>query len=91
MDVFIIAVFSMRTSTMQFNNILQKNGVKSVVIETPKSASASCGISVRLNTRDFERAKEILSSSGIKNFVRFYQVNFLYNQTRLSPIYWQSK
>lgn len=87
MNGFIIAVFSMRTSTMQFNNLLGKNGVKSVVIETPKSASASCGISVRFNTKDFERAKDLLIKSGIKNFVRFYQVNYLYNQTRLTPIF----
>lgn len=87
MNGFIIAVFSMRTSTMQFNNLLQKNGVKSVVIETPKSASASCGISVRINTRDFEKAKDLLISSGIKNFVRFYQVDYFYNQTRLTPLY----
>ena len=45
---------------MQFNNMLSKNGVKSVVIETPKSASASCGISVRFDPKDLQKAKNIL-------------------------------
>ena len=87
MSDYIIAVFSLRTSTMQFNNLLSKNGVKSLVIETPKSASASCGISVRFDTKNLQRAKEILQQSGIKNFVRFYHVSFMFNQTRLTPIY----
>ena len=87
MDGFIIAVFSMRTSTMQFNNLLQKNGVKSVVIETPKSASASCGISVRFQATYFNLAKEILQRSGIKNFVTFYYVSMQFGKmvfTRIS-------
>lgn len=87
MNGFIIAVFSLRTSTMQFNNLLSKSGVKSVVIETPKSASASCGISVRFEPKDLQKAKTILENSGIKNFVRFYQVSYLYNQTQLTPVY----
>ena len=87
MNEFIIAVFSLRTSTMQFNTLLGRNGVKSLIIETPKSASASCGISVRFDVKNLERAKEILQHSGIKNFVRFYRVNFFQNQTRLTPIY----
>ena len=72
MQEYILAIFSIRTSTMQFNNVLQKNGIRSVVVETPKSASASCGISVRFDTKYFEQAKQILKYSVIKNFVRFY-------------------
>ena len=87
MNEFIIAVFSLRTSTMQFNSALNRGGVKSIIIETPKAASASCGISVRFDAKSIERAKEILKQSGIKNFVRFYYVSFMYNQTRLTPVF----
>ncbi|HAJ77688.1 MAG TPA: hypothetical protein DCO89_01290 [Clostridiales bacterium] len=86
MNDYIIAVFSLRTSTMQFNSALNRGGVKSLVIETPKAASASCGISVRFDIKNLERAKDILKQSGIKNFVRFYRVSFMYNQTRLTPV-----
>ena len=83
---YIIAVFSLRTSTLQFNSLLSKNGVRSLIIETPKSASASCGISVRFDTKNLGRARELLLHSDIKNFVRFYHVTNFMGQTRLTPI-----
>ena len=86
MGEYIIAVFSIRTSTIQFDKLLKKNGVKSLIVETPKSASASCGISVRFDVKNFQKAKEILAHSGIKNFVRFYHVSGLYGSLRISPI-----
>ena len=83
---YIIAVFSLRTSTMQFNSLLIKNGIRSVIIETPKSASASCGISVRFDKKYIQKARGLLISSNIKNFVRFYQVANFRGQTHISPI-----
>lgn len=85
MGSYAIAVFSIRTSTLQFNAILNKSGVRSVVVETPKSASASCGISVRFDVQNLPTAKQILARSGIKNFVRFYIVSHQYGGTRLTP------
>ena len=86
MREYIIAVFSLRTSTMQFFSLLKKNNVRSLIVETPKSASASCGISVRFEVESLNVAKQILASSGIKNFVRFYLVSQRFNQVVLSPI-----
>ena len=86
MSEYIIAIFSIRTSTMQFNSLLSKSGIKSIVIETPRQDSASCGISVRFSARDLDVARQILKSSGIKNFVRFYLVNNFYGRATLSPI-----
>ena len=84
---YFLAIFSVRTSTLQFNMLLQKNGVKSVIVETPKSASASCGISVRFQVTNFNLAKEILQRSEIKNFVAFYYVSTQFGKmvfTRIS-------
>lgn len=86
MGDYILAIFSVRTNTMQYNMLLQKNGIRSVIVETPKSASASCGISVRFNTKHFEYAKELLKKSGIKNFVRFYHITENFGQKRLIPV-----
>ncbi len=83
---YIIAVFSLRTSTMQFNSLLGRNGIRSLIIETPKSASASCGISVRFDVKNLGQAKELLKHSDIKNFVRFYHVTNFRGQTRLMPV-----
>ena len=86
MGEYIIAVFSIRTSTMQFNKLLSQNGIRSVVVETPKSASASCGISVRFDVKNLPLARELLMNSGIKNFVRFYHVSGYFGGLRISPI-----
>ena len=84
MGEYILAIFSVRTSTLQYNMLLQKNGVRSVIVETPKSASASCGISVRFDTKHFEYAKELLKKSGIKNFVAFFYVSTRFGKTMLT-------
>ena len=86
MKDYVIAIFSVRTSTMQFSNLLNKNGVKSIVIETPKSASASCGISVRFTVQNLTKARQLLASSKINNFVRFYLVTEFYGKKTLRPI-----
>lgn len=81
-----MAVFSIRTDTMQFNNILNKNNIRSSVVETPKSASASCGISVRFDVAQLPRAKQLLKYSGTTSFVRFYMVSGFYGNSRLTPL-----
>ena len=86
MGEYFLAVFSVRTSTLQYNAILQKNGIRSVIVETPKFASASCGISVRFPTIKFDIAKELLKKSGIKNFVAFYYVSTRFGKTMLTKI-----
>ena len=83
---YVIAVFSVRTSTMQFNSVLQKNGVRSLIIETPKSAGVSCGISVRFGLEDLSKARDLLQKSKVQNFVRFYLVENFYGKTQLSSI-----
>lgn len=84
---YCLAVFLTRTSTMQFASLLNRGGVKSVVIETPKAISASCGVSVRFDVKNLEKAKEILKNSGIKNFVRFYYVSDFFGRVSLTPVY----
>ena len=86
MREYILAVFSLRTSTMQFFSLLKKNNVRCFIVETPKSASASCGISVRFEIESLAVAKRILETGIIKNFVRFYVVSQRFNQVVLNPI-----
>lgn len=44
---YVIAVFSVRTETLMYNNYLQRLGISSTIINTPKEAHTSCGICVR--------------------------------------------
>lgn len=83
---YILAVFSIRTDTIQFNKILKNNHINSSVVETPKSASASCGISVKFATKDLPKARQLLIVSSTKSFVRFYIVTGFYGNIKLTPI-----
>lgn len=86
MNEYILAVFSVRSSTMQFSMLLNKNGVKSVVVETPKAIAASCGISVRFDIKNLQPAKEILKRYNLRYFVRFYRVSNFYGKLTFLPI-----
>lgn len=83
---YVLAVFSIRTDTVQFNRILNKNRINSTIVETPKAASSSCGISVKFSINDLPRAKQLLSASGTRSFVRFYLVSGYYGNQRIMPI-----
>ena len=72
---YVLAVFSIRT-----------NKIASSVVETPKFASSSCGISVRFAYKDLAKAKSLLASSGTKSFVRFYLVNGMWGNIRVTPL-----
>lgn len=82
---YVIAVFSVRTQTIMFNNALQSNGIKSGIIDTPKQANLSCGISVKFLKRDFERVKRFLNRN-FDSFKGFYEIKYLYNKIVVYPL-----
>lgn len=83
---YYIAVFSLRTDTMQFNSLLNRNRIRSTIVETPKSASASCGISVKFSAHDLPIVQKLLAVSGTKSFVKFYKVSGMFGRTTVSPL-----
>ena len=83
---YVLAVFSIRTDTIQFNKVLTKNKIYNSVIETPKSASSSCGLSVKFALKDLPKARQLLIVSGAKSFVRFYRISGMYGNVRLTPL-----
>lgn len=83
---YFIAVFSIRTDTVQFYAFLNKNGVPASIVETPKGATASCGISVKFSGTYINKVRKLLFQSGIRSFVSFYLVSGIYGRTTLTPI-----
>lgn len=86
MGEYILAVFSTRTSTMQFSMLLNRGGIGNSVVETPKQLTASCGVSVKFSTKNLGRAKEILYQNRLKNFIRFYYVKVFNGITSITPL-----
>ena len=84
---FIIAVFSVRTHTHLFYNLLIKSGIKCAIIETPKQANLSCGISVKFLGKDFAVVKKMLNSS-LSSFSGFFKLVYQFNKIAVVPIKW---
>ena len=83
---YILAVFAVRTETISFYSMLKRAGINSMVIETPKSLQASCGISVKFSQSDLSKAKGIVKTGNFHSFVRFYAVNGSLGRRIITPI-----
>ena len=71
---YVIAVFSVRTETLMFNQYLHKLGINSTVINTPKEAHTSCGICVKFPFNSFSIVKRA-NLNGYRSFVGFFIVS----------------
>ena len=85
---YVIAVFSVRTETLMFNQYLHRLKINSTVMNTPKQAHTSCGICVKFPLMMFGTVKRV-SLNGYRSFVGFYKVTNTRVGTIVSPIkYW---
>ena len=69
---YIIAVFRSRTETLNFASYLRSYNVKCIVINTPRSINASCGISVKFPSAELPIAKNIMARRSFSTFAGFY-------------------
>jgi len=72
--MFYIAVFRSQTQTYSFNNLLNSYGISSTIIQTPRQAEVSCGLSVKIPYGAIETAKQILSRRSFSSFVGLFFV-----------------
>lgn len=72
--MYVIATFRSRNQTMAFRQILISYGVNASIINTPRKANVSCGISVKMPERAVEVAKEIMKRRKFDSFVGFFMV-----------------
>lgn len=82
---YVIAVFSVRTETLLFNQYLHRLGINSTVMNTPKEAHTSCGICVKFPSTMFGVVKKS-SLAGYRSFVGFFKVSKSNFGTHVSPI-----
>ena len=71
--------FRSRTSTIGFNRILDKFNYKSQIINTPRSISSSCSLSIKVDM-DYPTLKTILIKSNIHDYMgifTFYNGSFV--------------
>ena len=71
---FCLAVFRSRNETLYLANLLNNSGIRVSIINTPKDAGLSCGISVRFDERLLETIKRIIMTKPFRSFAGFYRV-----------------
>ena len=69
--MFYLVVFSVRTHTLQFNALMLKNGVRCVVVSTPKRVSGVCGISVKIPESALSLARQY--AKNYSSFIGIYR------------------
>lgn len=69
---YVVAVFMSRTETLSFANFLRRQGFQVVIVQTPKEAGRTCGISVKFRYEDFGKIKPLLSTLRFMSFQGFF-------------------
>lgn len=70
----ILAIFRSRAETLSFANILKSYGVGVSIINTPRSANVSCGISASFSASGLEHARNIIARRSFFSFAGFYEI-----------------
>ncbi|MBQ0017035.1 MAG: DUF3343 domain-containing protein [Clostridiales bacterium] len=82
---YVIAVFSIRTETLMFNSYLQRLGINSTIINTPKETHTSCGISVKFPLNKFDIVKRV-NMRTYRSFLGFFKYKNFGLKVIVSPI-----
>ena len=76
---YLIAAFRSRNQVMVFYEILMSYHIKAKIINTPRGATVSCGLSVRFDHSDFVSVKQVLLRRNFDAFAGFYEVFLIGN------------
>ena len=71
---YVVAAFRSRAHTVKFFGILNSNGVRCEIINTPKEAGVGCGLSVKFFKDSFPLVKRAVISLGLNSFAGFFLV-----------------
>jgi hypothetical protein len=73
---YIIVVFRSRQQTLSFTNEIKKRNTDVKVINTPHEVKIGCGLSARIEEKDYNKAKDIIKKHNYTAFVGFYSIKY---------------
>lgn len=81
---YIIIAFKSRNNLLSFAKLLRINGMIVNIINTPRSTSISCGLSIKTDYRNLNNVTRILNQSKVDGFLGVYLVtrNGMHEQTQ---------
>ncbi len=71
---YIVVAFRSRAHTVKFHGFLERNGVRSEIINTPKEAGVGCGLSVKVSTNLIDVVKKGVKIASLASFVGIFKV-----------------
>ena len=72
---YYLATFHSQTQTYEFSRVLASYGIVAQVVQTPRQAQASCGLSVKIPDKfGLEYARFVLSRRQFSSFSSFFEV-----------------
>lgn len=72
---YIAVVFRSRGETMRFQGELTRGRIPAQIINTPREANLTCGISIKIPENAVWYANKILSKDTYNSFVGFFRIN----------------
>ncbi len=83
---YMLAVFRSRSQAIDCNRKLKCAGINSALVNTPKEAHIGCGLSVKVDAQQAERAKRLIIAARFTNFYGFMNMNTVCGSTFISPM-----
>ena len=71
---YLIISFNSRNSVMTFAKLARKNGLYTSIINTPRSVSVSCGLSVRTEFQNLQSIISLLKKSNMSGLIGVYSI-----------------
>ena len=71
---YLIISFNSRNSVMTFAKLARKNGLYTSIINTPRSVSVSCGLSVRTEFQNLQSIISLLKKSNLSGLIGVYSI-----------------
>ena len=74
---YIVVAFRSRSHTIKFHSFLERNGISSEIINTPKEAGVGCGLSVKVSPAMLLAIKKALMITSLPSFAGLFSVKNL--------------
>ena len=84
---YTVVVFSSRSETMQFYKVIKNYGLFCSVINTPRTLSASCGVSTKIDNRLIQPSIMVLHKLHLHTFKGLYEINIINQKELATRIY----
>ena len=80
-----VCAFRSRSQAYKFYDILKRAGLTVRIISSPKEIAVGCGISVRIETAQLQRAVDIYKRNPPNATVGFYRVQWADGKAHIYP------